>query len=91
MLGMIIRLVLVTSEGSGVNIFSATVISSSYDSYVHIFYRLIETHCVIVRTILTVAKEIGRDYHSFGVLLVNDVTGGWISATEQTHKGNLEI
>ncbi len=42
----------------------------------------------MVRTILTVAKEID---HSFGVLLVNDVTGAWISAMEQTHKGNLEI
>ncbi len=65
------------------------------DSYVHNYIQSIDLLTLIELidfilcdgTRLTVTKEIGRDYHGFGVLLLNDVTGAWISATEQTHKG----
>ena len=38
-------------------------------------------------TKLNVAKEIGRDYHHFGVILLKDATGAGISAMEQAHRG----
>ncbi len=44
--------------------------------------------CVMVyKTKINVAKEIGRDYHHFGVLLLKDATGAGISAMEQAHRG----